>query len=420
MMLTVRDLLVNAPESVVNVSLLAIYNYMVRADSDVSGMYSLKAKFLHDKILEFWRFYETRQAFLATQPTIFVPAASGVVPVESTRYQPDYLVGLPHQGPPRRHQTRSEEECTEHRHSMVRYKREEQRCFDVYSSGMLDIRDYGDEDGDEDVKRRFGGEADVRRRRVHATRVTREYRRKFSGLIRLIVQCNTDLARVQRDMYLPSVFLDMHTNDHDIGNVDLGMLCDNITCHDSDVRGLSRDVGCYSRIPRSWTPATLDASMERFWYAYDAEEESARSSPEFRRTMEGYKMRAQRFAEVLKTDNRELEELLAEMVEGCDKNSDGVFMSMSNVKRFRDHTLNENVNRYKARFAALLKSMMPYLQEQKEAMFTRIKFKCGDPHQVPRITSLPSDIHEKIQAFARTNPFVRLGRPIPPPSPYCC
>lgn len=318
-------------------SLVVIYDMIVGDDSDVSGGYDMTPKYLNNELNNFWRSYDTRRAFFETAE----------------------IAEFVEQGPLWRTLLQLEQKCIEHDNDMTLYRGKEQRCFETYRSQIL-----------------AGDSEDT---------VAREYKRLFARLIKLIVDGNRGLSNARNHIYQESVISAMRARDPEDGKINLQKLCRRITRNDSDVGGkydLSRE--------------TLEASMKDFWRTYDDEDESARRSRAYSSTMEGYRRRAHQIVEGYASGTVEIENNLANWTAwGKETKPTSILAEYErDITDMCTRDTDANLRSYKSQFAALLKIMVPYLQERKQKMFARM--------------NLLPDIHEVVDSFCDPliNPFI--------------
>ena len=328
-------------------SLVAIYEIITRCDSDVSGLYSHRVQTLNDTMNDFWRSYDAREAFMKTKNTLFTLAQTAEESDGHVAYLK--LVLTTATGPStvqehKRKQMQFEQHKAEYHDAMARYRELAQTYFDTYTSQIL---------GDKPAE------------------VDQAYKRDFVTLIRSIIRCHTNNFDVERGVYS---FMDRNFVPHPIQKpfMTLELLYTDITRDDSEVSGMYNLSVC-----------TCDKWMKGFWYDYDAGHGSDRRRDTYHHTMEAYRKTAQdafhdyRWKSVCKSDgawyvprNRyDYHERLVVVVEKNRKKA---------------------THAYKKIFAALIKSMVPYLESKKQEAFAGYNLK--------------TDIHDLIHSFRATFP----------------
>ena len=235
------------------------------------------------------------------------------------------------------------QDCTAYRRTMARYRKAAQDALDTYR--VLDD--------------------------------SCAYKREFARVVKVVIPCHAGFVDVEYEAYGRRALRALED-----GPSNLEAVYKDITRTDSDVSGTY-----------DFTVQTLSDAMNGFWRSYDSEPASARRCAEYRNTMEGYRDTAYVAFARHTTWQRVADAMLGKIALRRQQgdNPRGVEILVSLHKYDTDRMTIE----YKMAFAALLKSMVPYLQVKKAEAFAH-------EHEL-----LP-EIHALIDSFraTRENQFI--------------
>ena len=320
-------------------SLPALYDAIAGSDSDVTGEYPETVQSLHDAVAGFWRAYDARRAFLEPLPTRYILAGACGPNASAGEFYTQMQLSF-------------EAEYAEYHRNMALYRRREQDCFDAYAARTLH------------------GASEA---------AARAYKREWVRMLELVSKAynsNNCLETVAYDQ--PSLRAAPGSNPPPVFWLYFG-----ITYEDSDKSGSYAGVSC-----------DLNDTMNEFWRAYDTEPGSERRGAAYSAAMEAYRETARAAFEeyALATDGTSA--ALARCHRNLESRPPEHFQRHMRDYLFHQGLTEHTDKRYKKKFAALLKSMVRYLQLKKAEAFAHLRL-------VPDITHVIDSFRE-----ARANPSV--------------